>query len=308
MNPIKKIGNIDFTWTIKNVDHQRLLIIPLIVAGILGVIVMTIGVPLGLEFAGGTYLEARNVDMPEDVDAGSIEAAIQGRIGGTVDVHIFNGRIEIEGFRGDGEPFEREQLDILEEILENDFNIRIESWDVQTEMGAGITAIFARRAQYSAFIAAVAISIVIFIAFRNFTVIGGILSVVALDLVAIFGIMALVGIPFTHASLAGILLIIGYAIDDNVLLYNRVLKRKGSDVRVRASSAMKTGLTMAFTSGIALLALNIATTSPALFQISAVMIIGIAADSLNTWFFNAGIIIRHTVKHEKSGGGQVARI
>jgi len=50
---------------------------------------------------------------------------------------------------------------------------------------------------------------------------------------------------------------------------------------------------MSSTSATAILALNQVSTAPELEQISAVLVIGILVDMLNTWFLNSGLIMRH---------------
>lgn len=296
----------DITYPVKNMDYKKLILIPLIICLIFTLVIALqwnqtgSPVPLGRDFAGGTYLEIR--DFRDDINytVSKIEDAIDREFGGETELYITNDRIELETTLF----LVEEDVDQLENFLYEEFGI---TGDYSSPQGMGpeLTRLYREQAQWAAISAAIAIAVIIFIAFRHFTTVGGILSVIGLDLIGVFGGMVILNIPLTLASMAGILLVIGYAIDDNVLLYSRVLKRVGEDIRDKTAGAMKTGLTMGITSASALVVLYLISTAPALKQISAVIVIGIIIDSLNTWLFNAGIIMRHA---ERKGSDYRGRI
>nr|AGF93540.1 SecD/SecF/SecDF export membrane protein [uncultured organism] len=297
----------DIGWHMKNLSPKQMIIIPLVIGALLGsfVIYHTVQydsfVPFGMEFSGGTQIEINDVEnMPTNQQARkNIEKAIEEEFGTKVEIELtetgarinttidnLNRAREIENFLRDTEGITGR-------------------YNTPQFVGSELTGLYREQAQLAGIAAAIAISIIVFIAFRNYTTIGGILSVLGLDLVGIFGAMVILNIPLTLASMGGILLIIGYGIDDNVLLYSRALKQVGGDVTEKAISAMKTGLTMAITSGSALLALYIVTDTPALEQIASIIIIGIILDALNTWFFNAGNIIRNAKKNKGEYHGKI---
>jgi preprotein translocase subunit SecF len=59
---------------------------------------------------------------------------------------------------------------------------------------------------------------------------------------------------------------------------------------------MKTGFTITSTTLLTMLAVNLFVTNASLDQLSIVLVFGLAADLLNTWFLNAGILLRYLSK------------
>ena len=291
----------------KNLSPKQMIIIPLIIGAVFGSFVIYHSiqhdsfVPLGMEFSGGTQIEINEIEnMPTDPqERARIEKAIAKEFGTKVEIAV---RENIVRINTTIDNLDRAQE--IENFLRDTEGIT-GKYNTPQFVGSQLTSLYREQAELAGIFAAIAISIIVFIAFRNLTTVGGILAVLGLDLVGIFGAMVVLNIPLTLASMGGILLIIGYGIDDNVLLYSRVLKQVGGDVTEKATGAMKTGLTMAITSGSALLALYIVTETPALQQIASIIIIGIILDALNTWFFNTGNILRNAKKKESEYHGRI---
>lgn len=289
----------DATWPVKNLDYKQLIIIPLIVVAIFGVAIFVKGVPLGMEFSGGTLVEVKNVEnMPSSATA--VEDSIKNTIGGDAKVYLAENELDIETTL----TLTGTQENQIKTLLNDEFNITGD-YSTPQRMGSVITSLYQEQAKKAVIAAAIIMAIILFIVLRHFTTVGGILSVIGLDLVGIFGTMAILNIPLSLASMAGILLILGYAVNTNILLCTRVLKRVGGSVRDRAADAMSTGLAMSSTSAAALIALNLITTAPELQQLSAVIVIGILFDMMNTWLLNSGIIMRHTEKAVEGYRGRI---
>jgi preprotein translocase subunit SecF len=113
--------------------------------------------------------------------------------------------------------------------------------------------------------------------------------------------MALFGVRLSLASVAGLLMLIGYAVDTNILLTTHVLKRVSEQPREQVVDAMRTGLMMSGSTLVPLFALNLLTTAPQLYELTAVLIFGITIDIFNTWFLNASIISRYVEKRKGRG-------
>ncbi|MGZ7159956.1 MAG: hypothetical protein ACXVHR_05745 [Methanobacterium sp.] len=144
-------------------------------------------------------------------------------------------------------------------------------------------------------IAFIFMSITVFIIFRNFVPSMAVILAALSDIIIAAGGMSLFGIPLSLASVGGLLLLIGYSVDTDILLTTRVLKRREGTITERALGAMKTGLTMAAAAIGAMAALFIVTvffipSAEALASIAAVLIIGLIADILATWLMNLGIL------------------
>jgi preprotein translocase subunit SecF len=138
-------------------------------------------------------------------------------------------------------------------------------------------------------------SITVFIIFRDFVPSAAVILAALSDIVIALGGMSLFGIPLSLASVAGILMLIGYSVDTDILLTTRLLKRKEGSVTDRAIDAMKTGVTMSAAAIAAMGALYLVTIflipqAVVLSNIAAVLIIGLAADIIATWLMNLGIL------------------
>ncbi|MDR0900293.1 MAG: protein translocase subunit SecF [Methanobrevibacter sp.] len=138
-------------------------------------------------------------------------------------------------------------------------------------------------------------AITVFIIFREFVPsIAVILAALSDIIIAIAG-MSLFNIPLSIASVGAILMLIGYSVDTDILLTTRVLRRREGKVVDRAREAMKTGMTMSITAIASMVVLYIVTIilipeASTLSNIAAVLIFGLVADILTTWFMNLGII------------------
>jgi preprotein translocase subunit SecF len=148
----------------------------------------------------------------------------------------------------------------------------------------------------------IGMAIVIFIAFRTFIpAVAVVLSAFA-DMVMTAAMMNIVGIPLTLGTTAALLMLIGYSVDSDILLTNRVLKRQGK-LNDKLTGAFRTGIIMTSTTLAAATALFIVSwfgSVQILLEISAVLLIGLVADIFNTWLTNVGILKWYVLK----GGGK----
>lgn len=138
-------------------------------------------------------------------------------------------------------------------------------------------------------------AITVFIIFRDFVPSVAIILAALADILIALGGMSLFGIPLSLASVGGILMLIGFSVDTDILLTTRLLKRKEGSITERAIEAMKTGLTMSTTAIAAMAALYLVTIlfipqAVVLSNIAAVLIIGLLADIIATWLMNLGIL------------------
>ncbi len=138
-------------------------------------------------------------------------------------------------------------------------------------------------------------SITVFIIFRNFVPSIAVILAALSDIIIAIGGMALFGIPLSVATVGGLLMLIGYSVDTDILLTTRVLKRREGTINERARDAMKTGFTMAGAAIGSMVALYLVVIffipyAETLGQIAAVLIIGLVADVLATWLMNLGIL------------------
>ncbi len=138
-------------------------------------------------------------------------------------------------------------------------------------------------------------AITVFIIFREFVPSIGVILAAGSDIIIAIGGMSLFNIPLSIASVGALLMLIGYSVDTDILLTTRLLKRTEGTVVERAGEAMKTGLTMSIAAIASMVILYLVTIfimpeASTLSNIAAVLIVGLAADILTTWFMNLGIL------------------
>lgn len=138
----------------------------------------------------------------------------------------------------------------------------------------------------------IGMAIVIFLAFRTFVPAAAVVLSAFADMVMTAAAMNIVGIPLTLGTVAALLMLIGYSVDSDILLTNRVLKRQGK-LNEKLAGAFNTGITMTTTTLAATIALFLVSwfgSVQILMEISAVLLIGLIFDIMNTWLTNAGIL------------------
>ena len=147
------------------------------------------------------------------------------------------------------------------------------------------------------------IAITVLLVFKQIVPAFAVIISAFLDIVFAAGGMAVLKVPLSIASVGALLMLIGYSVDTDIMLTTRLLKRKNGTEVERATEAMKTGLTMSIAAIAAMAVLYIVTilTMPqarTLSEISIVLILGLIADILNTWFLNLGIL-RKFIDYQK---------
>jgi preprotein translocase subunit SecF len=148
----------------------------------------------------------------------------------------------------------------------------------------------------------VGMSVVIFLSFRTFVPAGAVVLSAFADMVMTAAMMNIIGIPLSLGTLAALLMLIGYSVDSDILLTNRVLKRQGK-LNEKLSGAFHTGIIMTSTTLAAAAAMFLVSWFGAvqiIYEISAVLLIGLLFDVMNTWLTNVGILKWYVQK----GGGK----
>ncbi len=138
------------------------------------------------------------------------------------------------------------------------------------------------------------VAIVVFVIFRTpvpaFAVVFG----AANDIIVALGAMGIFGIPLGVASVGGLLMLIGFAIDTDVLSAIRIIKRTEGTPEGRAWSSFKTGTTMTITALISfsvLFAVSYFAFIPTYLEISGVVLVGLVGDIITTWLADVPMVL-----------------
>jgi preprotein translocase subunit SecF len=159
-----------------------------------------------------------------------------------------------------------------------------------------ISETFGKALQYQAFIALIfsfiGMAIVVFVTFRTFVPSVAVVLSAFADIVMTAATMNLFGINLSLGTTAALLMLIGYSVDSDILLTTRVLKRQGK-LQEKLAGAFHTGIIMTTTTFAAIMALFIVSwlgSIQIIMEISAVLLIGLVFDIMNTWLTNAAIL------------------
>jgi len=187
---------------------------------------------------------------------------------------------------------------ILENYLKHDLTDENSSFEFT---GSSLSDAFYKQLLIAIIFSFILMSIVVFIIFRVFVPSFTVISCVIADILFTLVVVDILGMKLSSAGIVAFLMLIGYSVDTDILLTNRILKRSEGSLNSRIFGAFKTGITMTSTSIIAVLVAFIITRSisPVLSQIFMIMSIGLFFDIFNTWLTNVSILKWYVKNKEK---------
>jgi len=274
----------------------KMMALPLAIA-IIGLLIiganyMIFGVPvnLGIDFAGGTAVTAITDDTPEEIESYFADYPLvsvgEGMNRGT---YIRFGPMDDEQFRSLSQAIQQRYPDARVDQIGETFG--------QTLQHQALLALL---------FSFIGMSIVVFIAFRTMIPSLAVVFAALTNIVITAAIMDLIGITLTLGTTAALLMLIGYSVDSDILLTTRVLKRQGK-LEDKLRNAFRTGFIMTTTTLSAIVALLVVSwfgQIEIIFQIAAVLLIGLVVDLMNTWMFNAGLLKWYVQSGRASRGVQ----
>lgn len=179
-------------------------------------------------------------------------------------------------------PYLEEQFDTTFEFGEN-YNSNF--------ISPTLSNAFFKQAMMILGISLILMSAVIFLYFREFVPSSAVVLSAIFDIIVTIGILNFFEFEISIAGIGALLMIIGYSIDTDVLLTNRVFKEPGNNYFEKAFFAFKTGTLMSFTTLIAGITAMILTNSEVIMEIAIILVVGLIVDFISTWFQNSGILL-----------------
>lgn len=238
-----------------------------------------------IEFRGGVQMNIEGVDVVPARLQAQLEKGVEG-----VKVRSYSS-LTSRGISIEAPP----------EVTESDLIGAVEgagvdagSYSFQT-VGPTLGAGFFSQSVTALAMAFIFMGIVAFIMFHSVAPSLGIIQAIISNLLVTLAFMRLVGLELSLATFAALLLIIGYSVDTDILLTNRVLKREGEFIE-KVTQATRTGLTMTTTAIAAIAVLYVTSTALVLKDIASTLLIALFTDIPATWFMNVGILRWWTVK------------
>jgi len=279
-------------YNIEKYTPGQLVVIPLVllIASLLllSLNMATTGMPVkpGIDFSGGT---AVTLDTTETAD--QLRSAFAGYPLTEVSQGVNNVKFLKFGAMDDSQ-FRA----LAEQINTNYPDAKVD------QIGESFGKTLQQQAVLALIFSFIGMALVIFIAFRTFVPAAAVVISAFADMAMTAAAMNIIGIPLTLGTTAALLMLIGYSVDSDILLTNRVLKRQGKLID-KLKGAFDTGISMTSTTFAAIAAMLIISwigSVEILMQISAVLLIGLAFDVMNTWLTNAAILKWYVQK----GGGK----
>ncbi len=279
-------------YNIEKYSPKQLVIIPLVLLAIslvmLGLNLAATGMPVtpGIDFSGGTAVTIFSTDTKEQIQSTFADYPL-------VDVSegVNEGKFLKFGSMDDAKYNDLSTL-IYQKYPDASINQIGETFGKTLQSQAVLAIIFSF----------IGMALVVFISFRTFVPSAAVVLSAFADMAMTAAAMNIIGIPLSLGTVAALLMLIGYSVDSDILLTNRVLKRQGK-LNDKLTGAFHTGIIMTTTTFAAIGAMFLVSwfgSVQIVAEISGVLLIGLVFDVMNTWLTNVGILKWYVLK----GGGK----
>jgi preprotein translocase SecF subunit len=253
----------------------------LVIAIGIGAMVYRGGLNLGLDFQGGTKI---TIDMGAEFSKTEIDEIVKKYADDAVTNTLNDTQLEVKA-----KEFDSNKVSELMKELKEKYSLGDDALLSQQEIGASVSADLTRNALISLGIAAVAMLIYIAIRFEfNF----GVAAIVALlhDIVITVTVYAIFDIPLNTPFIVAILTIIGYSINDTIVIFDRIRENHKKMRRVSYAEVANVSITQTYfrsiitslTTLITITAVNVLV--PSVREFTIPLIIGIACGAYSSIF------------------------
>ncbi|WP_286907813.1 protein translocase subunit SecF [Clostridium sp. UBA1652] len=253
----------------------------LVIAIGIGAMVYRGGLNLGLDFQGGTKM---TIDMGAEFNKTEVDEIVKKYADDAVTNTLNDTQLEVKA-----KEFDSNKVSELMKELKEKYSLKDDALLSQQEIGASVSADLTRNALISLGIAAVAMLIYIAIRFEfNF----GVAAIVALlhDIVITVTVYAIFNIPLNTPFIVAILTIIGYSINDTIVIFDRIRENQKKMRRVSHAEVANVSITQTYfrsiitslTTLITITAVNVLV--PSVREFTVPLIIGIACGAYSSIF------------------------
>ncbi len=213
MQFIKPDINVDF------IGRKRMAIIASVIVIFLGIVSLVIkgGPSYGIDFAGGTLIQVKFSQMP---DISQIRSALNEKdLGSAVIQSLGEDKVSIRVRSDVGQ--EDTVSDEIFSILADNYGKDQVSLELVEMVGPQVGADMRRKGLLSILYAMVGILIYITIRFQFRFALGAIVALIH-DILITIGVFSFFGKEFTLPVVAALLTIIGYSLNDTIVVYDRI--------------------------------------------------------------------------------------
>jgi SecD/SecF fusion protein len=264
--------------------------------------IATVGMHLGIDFTGGSIVEVRakqgladttNIESRLDqLNLGAVQVSgTRDRSSALIRVHAQNG----------GENAEQSAVTLVRDELATDYDFsRVEV------VGPAVSGEIAKTASLGLLAALVAVFVYIWLRFAWQFAIGAIVAILH-DIILMLGLFVLTGMEFNLISVAALLTVVGYSLNDTIVVYDRMREnirrypRMPMPILIDASinqTLSRTVLTSA-TTFLALLALFIFG-GEVIRSFTLAMLFGVAIGTFSSIYIAAPVLIVFRLRSDSS--------
>lgn len=248
-----------------------------------------------VDLKGGTLV---TISSDEPVDTKLLETKVTEKFGGGL----------VSGLRttsGYGATIQVESGTSVSEVLDVVRDSGVEYTDFSEEtIGPTLGNLFFEQVRNTLIIAFILMSIVIFVIYRNLVSSFGIVFASLANILTTLAFTSLLGIELSFAGFAGLLMLIAFTVDTNIVLTSKVVSSGTDTFSVRYRRAFVTGVSLIATITATMFIVLFLSTSKLLVNISEVLVIGFLSDLVFTWILNAGLLEIYFRRKYKHLGGE----
>lgn len=273
----------------------------IIVVG-LGFIIVR-GLNFGIDFRGGTNVV---VELGENFNKPEADEIVKDIVPDAVTNEIDNTQYEIKA-----KDLDSTKVSEVFKALQEKYTLEDDALISQDEIGASVGKELTKNSIVALLVACVAM--LVYIAFR-FEMNYGIASVIALlhDVLITISVYAIFDIPVNTPFIAAILTIVGYSINDTIVIFDRIRENLKNMRRVSSSEVANKSITQTMsrsinttlTTLITIIAVNIFV--PTVREFSFPLIIGIAAGAYSSIFIASPVWVMLKDKKVKKSKAEIA--
>lgn len=247
-----------------------------------------------VDLKGGTLI---TINSPDPIDVKSLESKITERFGSGL----------VSGLRtstGYGATVQVESGSRASDVIDVAEELGVEVTDYSEEtIGPALGNLFFEQVRNTLIIAFILMSVVIFVIYRNLVSSFGIVFASLANILTTLALTSVLGIDISFAGFAGLLMLIAFTVDTNIVLTSKVMAHGVEGFMARYRKALVTGVTLIATITATMAIVLFFSTSKLLVNIAEVLVIGFLSDLVYTWILNAGLLeIYFNRKAAKMGG------
>ncbi|MGG7058516.1 protein translocase subunit SecD [Clostridium tertium] len=263
---------------------------------------VTRGLNLGIDFQGGTKVV---VELGEGFNKEEVDEVVKALVPDAVTNEVEDTQYEIKA-----KDLDNDKVSEVFKALQDKYNLEDDALLSQDQIGASVGKDLTKNSIIALVVACLAMLLYIAVRFKMDY---GIAAIVALvhDVLITVSVFAIFDIPVNTPFIAAILTIVGYSINDTIVIFDRIREnaksmRRASDTEIANKSLTQTmarSINTTLTTLITIAAVNIFV--PTVREFSFPLIIGIAAGAYSSIFIAAPTWVVLRKREAKKAEGKV---